>query len=241
MRDAGPRDAGTPDSGAPDSGVNRDGGIGDGGGRPPDAGPVDAGFPDAGFAMCDVTVDLPEALAGTVGAAGGSPGPGLNCPAGAEIIGVAVRESDQNTSNGGPSAVGFTILCAPLTIDATGATVGAETQFEASGNGNFGWTPATQSTLTRCPPGWLMSGLDASRGTTGNRFLEVTLTCSEVDANGATTGATQDIYVMGSLTEAGAHDNVQCPVGQVVRRIGTRVGAGFDQASIYCAAPACAP
>ncbi|MEQ9503784.1 MAG: hypothetical protein RIT81_43415 [Deltaproteobacteria bacterium] len=198
-------------------------------------------MPDAGLVTCDVEVNAPDTNVGQVGASGGSLGPDLACVAGAEIIGIAVRESNQNTSNGGPSAVGLTILCAPVTVDLLGATVGTETSQEVSGTGQFGWTPATQSTLTRCPPGWLMSGLDASRGQSGNRFLEVTLSCSELDVFGNTTGQTQDIYVAGSLMEAGVHDNVQCPTGQVVRRIGTRVGAGFDAATLFCAAPSCAP
>ena len=232
--DTGPADMGVPDTGTPDTGT-------------PDAGFVDAAVPDSGVVdggattACDVVVELPETNAGQVGASGGSPGPTLECPAGSEIVGVAVRMSDQNTSNGGPSAVGFTLACAPVAFVPTGVTVGPETLPEVMGTGQFGWTPATQSTITRCQPGWLVSGLSASRGASGNRFIEVNLTCTELLPTGMTTGVPRDTYVMGSLQEAGTVDTVACPAGQVVRRLGTRIGAGLDAVSLLCGAPACGP
>lgn len=203
----------------------------------PDATPTDSGLEPA----CNVAVNPPDTNAGQVGANGGSPGAFIDCGAGEEAIGVAVRMSNQNTANGGPSAVGFTLVCAQLAIDATGPVLSPESLHEIMGNGQFGWTPATQSTITRCPPKWLVSGLSVSRGASADRFIDVTLTCSEMLQSGALSGATQDIYVVGSLMEAGLRDTIACPSGQVVRRLGTRIGAGFDAATLYCATPTCGP
>jgi hypothetical protein len=240
--DTGTPDTGTPDTGAPDTGApdtgTPDTGVDAG---TPDTGVADAGGVDAGTGLCAVQVNLPETLTGQVGSNGGSPGPSLECPAGAEIVGVAIRMSDGNTSNGGRSAVGMTVVCAAVTFDPSGVTVGPATYPEVAGTGQFGWTPATQSTITTCPDGWLVSGLSGSRGASGNRLVEVNMTCTELLPNGTTTGVPRDYYIMGTLQEAGTRDTVACPSGQVVRRFGTRRGAGFDAATVYCAAPACAP
>ncbi|MCK6547654.1 hypothetical protein L6R52_17520 [Myxococcota bacterium] len=213
-----------------------------------DATPADAASPDAAAADsgitlgCDVVVTPPDSNAGQVGANGGSPGPALVCPAGAEVVGVAVRMSDGQTGNNGRSAVGFDLACAELAFDASGAVVlGAESLVEVAGSGQFGWTPATLSPVTRCPPGSLVSGLSASRGSSANRFLDLTITCTELRTDGTASSITQVLAVAGSLAETGIRDTVDCPPGEVVRIMETRIGAGFDAASLVCAAPACAP
>lgn len=227
--DAAPADAQPLDAMAPDA-------------QPLDAAAPDAATPDSGVpGACNVALNAPDTYAGQVGANGGSPAAFLDCGAGEEPIGVAVRISNQNTANGGLSAVGFTLACAQVSLSAAGPTVSPETLREVMGSGMFGWSPATQSTITLCSPGWLVSGLSVSRGTTADRFLDVTLTCAELLSTGVLSGATQDIYVMGSQTEGGPRDTVECPSGQVVRRLGTRTGAGFDAASLYCAIPTCGP
>jgi hypothetical protein len=188
-----------------------------------------------------IDVALPETDEGQVGANGGSVGPTLACGAGDEIVGVAVRISDGDTANGGRSAHGFTIACAAVTITGGAPIIGPETPVEVMGNGNFGWSPSTQSAVTRCPAGWLLSGIEAARGATDDLFLDVTITCSEIGLDGATTGVTQAIYVAGSLTDANNHDPVACTSGRVARRLGTRTGAGFDALRVLCATPACTP
>jgi len=236
--DSGPADTGAPDTGTPDTGP-ADTGAPDTGA--PDTGTPDAGAMDSGVALaCDVLVVPPQVNAGQVGANGGSPGPDLQCPLGVEVIGVAVRVSDQNTANGAPSAVSFTVACAPVQVGASGATVGPETLPEVGGNGQFGWTPATQSTITRCPPGWIVSGLTANTGPGGNLFLDATVHCSELLPSGATSGVTQSFPVMGSGVGGGSDVTVNCAAGQVVGRMTTRVGAGLDAVSLLCGTPTCA-
>lgn len=176
-----------------------------------------------------------------MGASGGNPGPELACPDGASIIGISVHLSDQDTANGGRSAVGLSLACAELRLGGAGPVVGAVTRQEVMGDGRFGWTPATESTTAFCPPGWLMSGLEASRGRSGDRFLNLTLSCAELDASGAVTAGRRRLYVEGSQVETGQIDVVDCPPGQVVRAIETRIGAGFDAAGLLCATPSCAP
>jgi hypothetical protein len=190
---------------------------------------------------CAIEVLLPETDEGQVGSNGGSVGPTLACGSGDEMIGVAVRISNGNTTNGGRSAHGFTIACAAVTITESGPVVGTETTFEVMGTGQFGWSPSTQTAITRCPAGWILSGIEASRGNSDDLFLDVTITCSELGLSGATTGATQAIYVAGTLTNSNNHDAIACGASQVARRLGTRTGAGFDALRVLCATPACMP
>jgi hypothetical protein len=204
-----------------------------------DAEIIDAALPVDASPPCDIAIDSSDSSAGSVGNSGGSSGPDLICPAGDEIIGVAARISNQNTTNGGRSAVGFTILCAALTTGGSGPTLGAETAIEVAGTGQFGWTPATQSELTRCPAGYVVTGLDGSSGATDDLFLDLTVTCGELGADGATTGVATSIYVNGTLDEPSNHDTATCPSGSVARRFRTRRGAGFDQATLHCAQPSC--
>ncbi len=105
----------------------------------------------------------------------------------------------------------------------------------------FGWTPATQSAIARCAPGWVVAGLRASRGPSNNQFLDVSVTCAELRADGTTTGVVRTIYAEGSLSAGPGYDTVVCPTGQVVRRLSTRAGAGFDAATVHCATPSCDP
>ena len=191
---------------------------------------------------CAVRLGTSESAAGQVGGNGGSPSMDLVCPSGAQAVGVAVRVSDGPTSAGNRrSAVGLAVLCATVRFVDGAPQVGTETQVEVEGSGAFGWSPATWTAPARCPPGWVVSGLQASRGTNTELFLDVTVTCAELRANGTPTGMTRALYVEGSLREDPVYDTVMCPMGQVVRRLGTRTGAGFDGVTLYCAAPECAP
>jgi hypothetical protein len=191
---------------------------------------------------CGVRVEGTESPAGQVGGNGGGPSMDLVCPAGQVAIGVAVRVSDGGTAAGGMrSAVGLTILCATVRLAGGVAAVGPETEVESQGDGRFGWTPATQTAPARCPPGWVVSGLRASRGVGGERFVDVTVTCAELGGDGAPTGMSRALYVEGSLREEPVYDTAACPAGQALRRVGTRTGAGFDAAALFCAAPTCTP
>jgi hypothetical protein len=192
-------------------------------------------------APCDVRVPAPDGDVDQVGANGGTPDATLACTGNDVIVGVAVRMSNGNTANGSRSALGFTIACAPLTITSTGPVVGAETTFEVMGAGNFGWSPATQSAVTHCAPGSILSGLEAYRASTDNEFLAVTITCSDIGIDGAPTGTTHATYVTGSLTSSQNQDSAACEAGTVVRRVKTRTGSGFDAATPACAATSCAP
>ena len=227
--DAAPdaRDAAVPDATARDAAV-------------PDATAPDATAPD-GAAGCSGGVALPEMAAPQVGASGGAPARDLACAAGEVIIGVAARMSDGDTANGSRSAVGLSIACASVTFGSGGPVVGSETPVEVMGSGAFGWTPATLSSYARCPPGWLVAGLRASRGPTGDQFLDLSVTCAELRPDGSLSGMTQMVYAEGSLRAGPTYDTSLCPTGQVVRRFATRVGAGFDATTSYCAAPSCGP
>ena len=183
-----------------------------------------------------------ESAAGQVGGNGGMPSMDLSCPAGTQAIGMAVRVSDGPTAAGNRrSAAGLAVLCAAVRFVEGTPQVGTETQVEVEGSGAFGWSPATWTAPVRCPPGWVISGLQASRGTNTELFIDVTVTCAELRANGTTTGMTRALAVEGSLREDPVYDTVACPMGQVVRRLGTRTGAGLDAVTVFCAAPECAP
>ncbi len=213
--------------------------------------PVDAPITvDAPTAMVDAPTTTPASCnvrvasttgtnRGQVGASGGSVGTTLACNNTADrIIGVAVRMSDQATTNGGRSAYAFLIQCATVTVDSTQATVGTPYMKEVAGQGTFDWTPATLSPTTSCKPGWLVSGIHAYTGGSNDLFLDVTIRCSEITPSGQL-GQSELIYVMGSLATTQNPDDVDCGTGEVVVRMPTRTGAGFDALSLSCSTPTC--
>lgn len=176
---------------------------------------------------------------GQVGANGGSTGSTLACNTAADrIVGVAVRMSNQNTTNGGRSAYAFLIQCATVTVTDTGAVVGTPYMKEVNGQGTFDWTPATLSPTTSCQPGWLVSGIEAHRGASDNLFVNVTIRCSEITPTGQL-GQSEQIYVAGSLADMNNDDSVDCGAGEVLVRLPTRTGAGLDAVSLSCSAPTC--
>ena len=189
---------------------------------------------------CDVrTASTTGTNRGQVGGNGGSTGTTLVCNTAADrIVGVAVRMSNQATTNGGRSAVAFSIQCATVTVDDTQATVGTPYMKEVAGAGTFDWTPATLSPTTSCKPGWLVSGIHAYRGASDNLFLNVTIQCSEITSTGQL-GQSELIYVMGSLADTQNPDTVDCAAGEVLVRLPTRTGAGLDAVSLSCSTPTC--
>jgi hypothetical protein len=142
------------------------------------------GSTDAASA-CVVQVSSADALAGQVGGNGGSPAMDIACPEGQAIIGVAARVSDGPTAAGSRRSItGLSAVCAAVRFEGGAPVVGTETLVEVQGSGAFGWTPATVTAPARCPPGWVVSGLQASRGTNGELFIDVTVTCAELRADG---------------------------------------------------------
>lgn len=224
-------------------------------GPPPDMaseGTTDATVDGALDATIDAMIDAPVDVTCNVGVTsqtgtdrgrvGGSGGgvnfPALICPATQRVVGVAVRMSNQNTIYNGRSAHGLTIACATVTTRSISAPqVGPLTTFELLGNGNFMWTPSTQTAVTQCQPGWVVSGLRAARGADNNRFLNVTIRCSQVSSTGMT-GATETRYVTGSFTDTNV-DTVDCAAGEVLVRMPNFSGAGVDSVNLWCAPATC--
>jgi hypothetical protein len=158
---------------------------------------------------------------------------------GERIVGVAVEMSDQATVFGGPSAQGIRIACARVAIGTDGtAVVGAVDTHDASGYGGSGWTPSAWTPVTTCQPGWVVSGVLAHQGANANRFLDVTITCSEL-LRGGGTGRTETKKVTGSLTDTANPTQVHCAANEVLTQLGPWTGAGLDAVNLYCAPAAC--
>jgi hypothetical protein len=178
---------------------------------------------------------------GRVGGSGGGKVPILGCEdrLGERIVGIAVQMSNQNTVFGGPSAQGIRIACAHVSVGTTGtATLGTLTTHDVSGDGSSGWSPSTWTPMTQCDPGWVVSGLLVHSGTTANRFLDVTITCSEL-LSPAGTGRTMTKKVTGSLTDATSPTQARCSANEVLTELGPFTGAGLDGVSLYCAPAVC--
>jgi hypothetical protein len=198
--------------------------------------------PPLDAAWCQVeTDDGTITTAGQVGASGGGQVGDIGCDNPDDlIVGAAVEMSNQATIFGGRSARGFRIACAPLaTIAGGGAVVGTEYTREVRGDGNENWSPSTWSAITYCPAGWAFSGLDTHLAASGNRFIDTSLQCAELDAAGALTGQTMAIYVEGSLDETSNPDGEECGVMGVVRRLTPRTGSGLDALTLRCAQTRC--
>jgi len=210
----------------------------------PDAGvaPTDdaATGPDPSDATCDVYVAGAGVDRGKVGGGGGGKTPfGCDDGFGQRIIGIAMQMSNQNTVFGGRSAQGIAIECASVSVDRDGTShLGGVTTKQISGLGTFGWSPSTLTPVTRCPPGSVLTGLLAHTGADGNRFLNVTMTCSDLDVTGRV-GATHTLKVAGSLTDTAGPSQVKCAAGEIVSGLGAFTGAGLDAVSLFCAAPTC--
>lgn len=210
----------------------------------PDAGAVAPDAPasvDAAFG-CDVVVPRIGGEGGaSVGGTGGSKGPVLACNdfIGERIVGVSVQMSNQNTSFGARSAQGIRLACAAVTIGPDGsAQLGPVTARDASGTGDYGWSPSTWTAITSCKPGWVVSGVLAHTGTTSNLFVDVSITCSKLDSHAAVV-STEKLKVVGSLVNTAGPEEVVCPQGDVVSQVGTYTGAGLDAVTPYCSKPAC--
>jgi hypothetical protein len=178
---------------------------------------------------------------GRAGGAGGGKGPVIACgdTINERMIGVAVRMSNQVTTFGARSAHGLGIACARVAVGQTGtAEVGPVNMVEVSGLGTYDWAPSTWSPVTQCKPGWLLSGLLVHTGTSGNLFVDVSIVCSQIGADGIA-GASETIKVMGSLTDANGPDDVRCAAGEVLVQGGTWTGAGLDAVDLSCSRPTC--
>jgi hypothetical protein len=178
---------------------------------------------------------------GHVGGSGGGKAPIFGCDSilDERIVGIALQMSNQNTTNGGRSAMGIRIGCARVTIDTSGnVTVGPVKTHDVSGDGRGHWSPATWTPMTSCKPGWAVSGVLAHEGAGGNRFLDVTITCSELVLGGGT-GKTETMKVTGSLTDPAMPVQAQCGPGEVVTQFGPWTGAGLDAVDVFCAAATC--
>lgn len=197
---------------------------------------------DSGSNVCRVVMPDPSSTnAGIVGGTGGGKGPALACDDvfNERIVGVAMQMSNQATAFGGRSAQGIRIACATVTVDPAGtATIGGVTTHEVSGTGTAMWSPSTWTAMTSCKPGWVVSGVLAHKGTTNNLFVDVSITCSQLGANGAL-GASETMKVAGSLTNTANPSQVKCPAGTAVSQLGTWTGAGLDALTLFCAAPTC--
>jgi hypothetical protein len=84
----------------------------------------------------------------------------------------------------------------------------------------------------------VVSGVLAHEGVGGNRFLDVTITCSQLMLGGGT-GATETMKVTGSLTDGAMPAQAQCQHGEVLNQLGPWTGAGLDAVNVYCAAATC--
>ncbi len=214
-----------------------------------------ASQPDAGVPAGDAAVGTPEASRGCeavlkdptgisrgrAGGAGGGTGPVITCgdTVNERMIGVAVRMSDQATVFGARSAHGLGIACARMTVGQTGtAELGPVSMVEVSGLGTYDWAPSTWTPVTQCKPGWMLSGLLVHTGTSGNLFVDVSIICSRIGADGAP-GASETIKVAGSLTETNGPDEVKCAAGEVLAQLGTWTGAGVDAVELSCSRPTC--
>lgn len=163
----------------------------------------------------------------------------LACAAPLQIVGLAMRMSNQNTENGGRSAHALVIGCAAVTVDSNGVgTTGTITTQTLTANGGFDWTPSTLTPMTSCQPGWVVSGLTAHTGPNNNLFLDVALTCAKLGPTGAIV-ATETVPVAGSLTEPAGTDTETCGANEVLVRIPNRIGAGIDSVNLSCSTLAC--
>jgi hypothetical protein len=212
---------------------------------------IDASSPDA---SPDAPADAPDPVTvcgvaaasttgtdrGRVGADGGAvQRPPLACTAPQQIVGLALRMSDQDTDNGGRSAFALLIACAEVSVDSTGVGItGDITHRELTANGGFNWTPATLTPMTNCQPGWVVSGLSAHTGPNDNLFLDVEITCAKLGPTGAIT-MTETIPVQGSLTETQNPYAVECAGDEVLVRLPSRIGAGIDSVNLACSTTTC--
>jgi hypothetical protein len=200
--------------------------------------------PPPAVAPCNVGVASTTGVdRGRVGSNdGGENFPPLACDnAGDRIVGLALRMSNESTVFGGRSAHGIYISCAPLSIAESGAaTVGTAYLKELIGVGapEFHWTPSTMTATTSCPAGSVISGLAAHRGEGNNRFLDVRITCAQIDHAG-TVQATQVLQVAGSLTDPQNDDSESCNSGEVLVRMPNRTGQGIDAVNLSCSTPTC--
>jgi hypothetical protein len=192
--------------------------------------------------LCKVDVSSTTGVdRGRVGGDGGSANfPPLVCAtAGDQMVGVALRMSDQDTIFGQRSAQGIRIGCAAVVVPLSGAgTTGTVTTTELLGTGGSGWAPSTWTPMTQCKPGWIISGMSAHTTDDGNLFLDASITCSQIGPTGKPV-ATETIYVDGSLDENNGSDAVQCNEGEVVVRMPNRSGAGLDSVNLWCTTPTC--
>src|SRR5439155_26131906 len=159
---------------------------------------------------------------------------------GERIVGVAIQMSNQNTLFGGRSAQGLRIACATVTIAPNGtASVGPVTTQEVSGSGLGGWSPSTWTAMTPCLPGYVVTGLIAHTGTTANLFVDVSIMCSQLGANGAPATTSQTIKIVGSQTNVNGPTQAQCDGGEVLSQLGPWTGYGLDGADLSCSLSAC--
>lgn len=201
-----------------------------------------AGNPETARA-CDIGLkDTTGITRGHLGGTGGGKGPILACEdlVNQRVIGVAVRMSNQNTVFGGRSAHGIGLLCGHVTIDASGnpTVEAASSPVEISGLGTSGWSPSTWTQVTQCKPGWVVSGMTARAGASNNMFLDVSIVCSKLGADGSTS-TSETLKIVGSLTGTSTLQTAKCAAGEVVAQLGTWTGAGLDALDLSCSRPTC--
>lgn len=219
----------------------------------PDGGTVDAPPPviDATPPAIDATVtawaletdDTQVDTSGQAGGDGGGDNPAMTieCDRPSDVIvGISVAISDATIFYGGQSALSMDITCAPVTVRSNGtATVGATYTHEVTGSGAQSWSPATPTAVAMCPADAVVTGLDVHTGTSGHLLQNVTITCSQIGADGVPTGVSTPVYVNGSLTDTNGDDPVPCMAGHVLRRLKPRTGSGLDAVVLRCAPIRC--
>ena len=84
----------------------------------------------------------------------------------------------------------------------------------------------------------MLSGLRLHTGATNNIVRDVSITCSQVRQDG-TVGASETLYVAGSLTEPQMLQTVSCAPGELISRMDVRSGAGIDALTVFCQQPVC--
>jgi len=163
----------------------------------------------------------------------------LACSGDDRIVGISLDMSDNNVNGqNSRSARGLRINCATLTIDAAGPHLGLTTSRIIDGNGGAGWSPSTLTPLTSCPAGSVMSGLKVYGGQVMTLFLDATMMCTPIDAQGHS-GTPVSLYVTGSQTSGENPSSATCAAGEHVVSMTTTTGAGFDSLHLFCSPTTC--
>ncbi|MEZ4401291.1 MAG: hypothetical protein R3B06_14795 [Kofleriaceae bacterium] len=222
---------------------------------------VDAQAPVDAPIDADVSCRLRRAAAGTPGNLIGDTATtatvgNLDCGPDALPIGASVLLSNQNTwgQDGGggglrpPGAYQFSLVCGAVTLhgDGTGTVGTPTTTIRRIGAGNFGWTPASSSSLATCPPGWILGGLSVHGAEPPGGmpyFNNVAITCYQIGVDGIPTGQQQVVPIVGSGTVTADPASGECAASGIANAAAVGVGvyatAGIDAVALSCAPLVC--